>query len=69
MKTGIRPLLLAAMVASSALAGANAMASNASPSTKEQVNKCVSEAKAKGLSGDALKAAEKKCHEDAKSKK
>jgi hypothetical protein len=59
--------LLAGLMASTAmLMGANAFAANTAPSSKDAINKCVADAKAKGLKGDALKAAEKKCHEDAK---
>ena len=62
--------MAALMAASVAFVGSSAFAGTTTPtSTKEMRAQCEKDAKAKGLSGEALKAAEKKCHDEYKTKK
>ena len=62
--------MAALMAAAAAFAGSSAFAATTTPtSTKEMKAQCEKDAKSKGLTGEALKAAEKKCHEQYKAKK
>lgn len=67
-----KSVTIAGLVAAAAmLVGSSAFAASSTPTTpKEMETQCIKDAKAKGLTGDALKSAEKKCKDDyAKAKK
>jgi hypothetical protein len=67
-----KSVTLAGLVAMAAMfVGTSAFAASTTPTTpKEMETQCLKDAKAKGLTGEALKAAEKKCKDDyAKAKK
>lgn len=65
-----KSVALVGLMAGAAAVAGSAFAANAAPTTPHEMKlQCEKDAKAKGLTGGALKAAHKKCAEDNKPKK
>lgn len=68
--SNFKSVALVGLMAGAAAVAGTAFAANAAPTTPHEMKlQCEKDAKAKGLTGDALKAALKKCAEDNKPKK